>query len=178
MIFIFWFIGLNRGENARNAVVRYAVTLPQCVTLGTPFPDVCMSAWVLWCPVLFSTANFLHPHSADRLRIAEGERVHICETLKIGRALQKISMLIFIHGKATKKKKRPRGLKLLSWSERCVPTHEGNLCPVPWSSATFPLHLCHTTVLDTSALGEVAQIPASSRRQESQIYIAARQEAS
>lgn len=179
LIFIVWFTGLNRGEGARNAVVSCAVTLPQSVTLGTSFPDVCVSAWVLWCPILFSGANVLHHHSADRVRIQEGEQVNICQTLKITRALEKISTLIFIYGKATKKRKeRTKGLKLLSWSERHVTACEGNLCPVPWRSATFPLHLCHTTVLDTSALGEVAQIPASSWRQELQIYIAAQQEAS
>lgn len=73
LIFIFWFTGPNRGEGAKNAVVRYAVTLTQSMTLGTPIPDVHVSAWVLWCPVLFSGAHILHPHSADRLRIREGE---------------------------------------------------------------------------------------------------------
>lgn len=119
MVFIVWFTGLNRGEGARNVVVHYAVTLPWSVTLGTSFPDVHVSAWVLWCPILFSGANILHPHSADRVRIQEGEQVNICQTLKMTRALEKISTLIFIYGKATKKsKKRTKGLKLLSWSER------------------------------------------------------------
>lgn len=53
-----------------------------------------------------------------------------------------------------------------------MPTCDHNLCSVPWSSATFPLHLCHMTVPDNSALREVAQIPASSWKQESQIYVA------
>lgn len=53
-----------------------------------------------------------------------------------------------------------------------MPTCDGNLCPIPWSSATFPPHLCHTTLPDNSALREVAQIPASSWRQELQICVA------
>lgn len=48
-----------------------------------------MSALLLWCPILFSEANILHPHSADRVRIWENEGVNICQTLKMTRALEK-----------------------------------------------------------------------------------------
>jgi len=52
------FTGLNRGEGARDVVVCYAVTLPHSVTLGTSSPDIHVSAWVLWCPILFSGLTF------------------------------------------------------------------------------------------------------------------------
>lgn len=80
-------------------VVHYAVTL----TLGVSFPDVGMPVWLLWCPILFSGAGVLHPHSADKVRIWEDERVNIFQTLKMTRALEKISLLFFIYGKATDK---------------------------------------------------------------------------
>lgn len=63
-------------------VVCCCVTLLCSVTLGTSFPDVCVSVWVLWCPILNSGANVLHPHSADRLKTCEGEQVNMMSDIK------------------------------------------------------------------------------------------------
>lgn len=46
-------------------VICYSVMLFFSVTLGTTLPDVCVSVWGLWCPILNSLANILHPLSAD-----------------------------------------------------------------------------------------------------------------
>lgn len=92
------------------------------------------------------------------------------------RALEKIAVFFLIYGKTTsgkkkKKEKKTKGLKLFSCPEEHVPTCEGNICCVLWTSATFSLHLCHMTVLNTSPFGEVAWIPDRSWRQESLIHI-------
>lgn len=99
----------------------YSVTLLCCVTLGTTFPDVCISVWVLWCPILNSGANVLNPHSAARLKTFEGDTK--CQTLKMTRTLRKIAVVFLIYGKTIKKKKK--GQKVLN----CFPTLRG-MCPL------------------------------------------------
>lgn len=51
-------------------VVCCCVTLLCSVTLGTSFPDVCVSVWVLWCPILNSGANVLCRDQPCSLRSA------------------------------------------------------------------------------------------------------------
>lgn len=72
---------------------------------GHNFPDVSVSVWVLWCPILNFGANVLHLHSADMWKTFEGEQVYIMSDIKDNRTLKKIAMVFLIYGKTTKKKK-------------------------------------------------------------------------
>lgn len=111
------------------------------MTLGTTFPDVCVSVWVLWCPILNYGANFLHSHSADRLKTCEGEQVSIMSNTNDDKSPGEnccVFPYLWKDNQGEKKEKRKKDKRFktvfLSWGACAHLWRQYMLCP---------LDLCH-----------------------------------